>query len=157
MQQLILDGYNIIHKIPQLAAHIKTGLEGARKALANFMLTWKQTHGYNGAIYIVFDGREGIISNNENICGIKCVYTKTKNEADDRIISMVRNSKNPASLTVVSSDNYVTNNCKAHGAKALPAQFLLETLKSRTQQADEKLSPAAEKDINEFLKKKWGL
>ena len=157
MSQLILDGYNVIHKIPHLAAHLNSSLENARKALANFMTTWRQTRGYNGAICIVFDGRDGIISSSENLCGIKCVYTKTKHAADDRIISMVRNSKNPASLTVVSSDNYVTNNCRAHGAKTQPAQFLLETPGSNTQQADEKLSPAAEKDINEFLKKEWGL
>ncbi|MFH1868130.1 MAG: NYN domain-containing protein [Candidatus Omnitrophota bacterium] len=157
MQQLILDGYNVIHKIPQLAAHLSVSLESARKSLANFMLTWKRTHAYRGEICIVFDGRDGILNSGEALCGIKCIYTKTKQDADDRIISIVRNSKNSAAIRVISNDNYVTNNCKAHGAAVKAVQFMLEPPKSKTEQTNKEIDPAAAKDINDFLKKEWGL
>jgi predicted RNA-binding protein with PIN domain len=77
MSQLILDGYNIIHKIPHLRVHLNQGLEDARKALVNFMITWARTHNYKGSISIIFDGRDGIINTTQPLCGIKCIYTKT--------------------------------------------------------------------------------
>ena len=116
MPQLILDGYNVIHRIPQLRDHLTQNLGNARRALANFMIARTRTYNYKGKISIVFDGRDGIINTNQPFYGIKCIYTKTKQEADDKIISMVRNSQNSADITVISDDNYVTNNCKAHGA-----------------------------------------
>ena len=157
MKQLILDGYNVIHKIPELASHLNAGLEEARKALANFMATWRRAHAYNGTICIVFDGRDGIVSNNQSLCGIKCIYTKTKQEADDRIITMVKSSRDSKTITVISDDNYVQNNCTVHGATVNAAQFLLEPSKSKTKQLEKEISPAAAKDINDFLKKQWGL
>ena len=157
MKQFILDGYNVIHKIPQLAAHLSTSLEKSRKSLANFMLNWKMQHAYNGKICIVFDGRDGIIGNSGSLCGIKCIYTKTKQEADDRIITMVKSSRDSKTITVISDDNYVQNNCTVHGATVNAAQFLLEPSKSKTKQLEKEISPAAAKDINDFLKKQWGL
>jgi len=157
MKLLILDGYNVIHKIPQVAAQLNTSLEQARLSLSNFILTWKKQHAYNGNICIVFDGKDGSISNSQSLSGIKCVYTNTKQEADDRIISMVKNSQNSKTITVVSNDNYVTNNCKAHGAVVKAVQFLLQPSKSRASQPDKNIDPATKKDINDYLRKEWGL
>lgn len=154
MRQLILDGYNIIHKIPELEENLGSSLESARAALAGFMAGWKSRHARNCSICIVFDARGGE-NNDEILCGIKCVYAK--GGADDFIISMVKNSKAPANIVVVSSDNYVINNCRAHGAVIKPVDFLLEKAGPKARHAEEKLSPSAEREINEFLKKKWNL
>ena len=157
MKQLILDGYNVIHKIPQLSAALNTSLEESRRLLANFMMTWKKTHAYNGRMCVVYDGRDGIINRGEASYGIKCIYTKTKQEADDRIISMVKSSQEPEAITVISNDNYVQNNCKVHGATVNAAQFLLRPSKSKTKQLEKEISPVAVKDINDYLRKEWGL
>ena len=157
MKQLILDGYNVIHKITELASHLNASLEQARKALASFMATWRRTHAYNGTICIVFDGKDGIVSNNQSLCGIKCIYTKTKQEADDRIIAMVKSSRGSKTITVISNDNYVQNNCKVHGATVNAAEFLLQPSKSKKLQAEKNIDPATAKDINDFMKKEWGL
>ena len=157
MKQLIIDGYNVIHKIPLLATHLNARLEESRKALANFLSTWRRTHAYSGKICIVFDGKDGIVNNNLSLCGIKCIYTKTKQEADDRIIAMVKSSRGSKTTTVISNDNYVQNNCKVHGATVKSAEFLLQPPKSRKLQAEKNIDPATEKDINEYMKKEWGL
>jgi predicted RNA-binding protein with PIN domain len=158
MSQLILDGYNIIHKIPQLQTHLNHSLEDARKALASFMITWARTHHNKASISIVFDGRDGIISSSQSLCGIKCIYTKTKQEADDRIISIVRNSQNKKDITVISNDNYVTNNCKAHGATVKPAQYLLQGHKTASNAESEKLiDDKTATEITDMLRKEYGL
>lgn len=155
MQQFILDGYNIIHKIPELEEHLGSSLESARMALAGLAAEWKSRHARKCSICIVFDAKGGSEDNDEFLRGIKCVYAK--GGADDRIISMVKSSKAPSNIVVVSSDNYVINNCSAHGATTQAVNFLLEKTKPKIRHADEKLSPSAEREINEFLKKKWNL
>jgi predicted RNA-binding protein with PIN domain len=158
MPQLILDGYNVIYKIPHLRDHLNQGLEDARKALANFMLTWARTHNYKGSISIVFDGRDGIINTNQSLCGVKCIYTKTKQEADDRIISIVRNSQNSKDITVISDDNYVANNCRAHGVTMRPSQYLLQENKVPSTCVPEKLIDSkTANEITDMLKKEYGL
>jgi predicted RNA-binding protein with PIN domain len=158
MPQLLLDGYNVIHKIPQLQSHLNHSLEDARQALASFMITWARTHHNKASISIVFDGRDGIINNSQSLCGIKCIYTKTKQEADDKIISIVRNSQNKKDITVISDDNYVINNCKAHGATVRPTQYLLQEHKTASNTESEKLiDDKTANEITDMLRKEYGL
>ena len=157
MNQLILDGYNVIHKIPQLRQHLDKSLEDARMALASFVLTWGRTHSHQGKITIVFDGRDTVCSNTgNNLCGVSCIYTKTKQDADDRIIAMVRNNPNSKEIIVISDDNYVTNNCKAHGAQVRSASFLLQSKAQDAAQEDKIIDSKTEHEINEWLKKEYG-
>ena len=162
MAELILDGYNVIHKIPSLRNHLKRSLEEARKALANFIITRASSYD-KSSISIVFDGRDGIINTGSVLSGIKCIYTKTRQEADDLIISLIRNSPNPRNITVISDDNYVANNCKAHGAKVKPVHCLLQkkTLPSQrktpSSKDSEKLIDGKTADkITAMLRKEYG-
>ena len=157
MSQLIIDGYNVIHKIPQLRQHLDKSLEDARMALASFVLTWGRTHSHQGKITIVFDGRDTVCSSaGNNLCGVSCIYTKTKQDADDRIIAMVRNNPNSKETIVISDDNYVTNNCKAHGAQVRSAGFLLQSKAQDATQEDKTIDSKTEHEINEWLKKEYG-
>ena len=158
MSQLILDGYNVIHKIPQLSQHLDKSLADARMALASFVLTWGRTHSHQGKITIVFDGRDTVCSNaGNNLCGVRCIYAKTKQEADGRIIAMIRNSPNSKEIIVISDDNYVTNNCKVHGAQVRSVDFLLHSKAQDATQEDKKIDSKTEHEINEWLKKEYGL
>ena len=117
-KMFILDGYNVIYRIPELTAKLKESLEEARRALAVRMADWKRSR-VNADVIIVFDGRDSVFpdSSRMNVCGIKCVYTATKETADDRIISMVRLSEEPSRITVISDDNQIRNSSRAHGAR----------------------------------------
>jgi predicted RNA-binding protein with PIN domain len=157
MSQIILDGYNVIHKIPQLKHNLENSLENARTSLANFVMTWTKTHTHKGSIAIVFDGRDGIINSSQSICGTKCIFTKTKQEADDRIISMVRNHPNSKEIIVISDDNYVTNNCKAHGAQVRPADFLTQPKSQVSIQDGKHIDSKTEQEITNWLKKQYGM
>ena len=122
---LIVDGYNVIGRNPILREKKSTSLERARIALANMVFTWNQRHDSYDCL-IVFDGRDPIGSNSSKVIvsGVRCLFTKTKIEADDEIIRAVRESLGVASnITVVSDDNYVGNNCRAHGATVEPASY----------------------------------
>jgi len=75
---------------------------------------------------------------------------------------MVRENKNRSCTTVVSNDNYVRGTCSSLGAATERPSFLidspkLKTRKNNNQKSTNKISSAQEKEINEFLKEKWGL
>jgi len=158
MKKLILDGYNVIHKIPELKDLLKTDLESARSGLANYLVVWKRRNNFSGLMYIVFDGRSDLKSLPGTHYGeIKFVFTPTSQTADDRIISMVKNEKNANSMTVVSDDNYVVGQCKFHGAKVESVQEFASTPKTQRDTGQKIIDKSAEKDINDYLKKEWGI
>lgn len=101
-------------------------MEAARIALAHLLANWRR--GYSNAdICIVFDGRDQDKPHTSptRISGIDCFFTKTGEEADDRIIHIVRSAKNPRDIIVITEDNAIRNSCCAHGAEVKPARFLL--------------------------------
>ena len=125
MKIIILDGYNVIHKIPEIELNLEKSLLAARVALAAYMSNWRNNHP-GVKVYIVFDGRKDAEQGSSliKIGGIDCIFTHTKREADDHIIDMVRNTKKPSEITVVSDDNKVRNNCRAHGVDVKYSIFL---------------------------------
>jgi len=162
---LLVDGYNVIHKIPELKAALAGGLEGARQKLALLVSTWRFGHPQTDCI-IVFDGDHQFSGGRtSSLSGIRCVFSKTVHGADAEIIRFVREYRGPKpDITVVSDDNSVRNSCRSHGADVQPSGYIFAA-KSRPSPAKSKLSSLSSKglsgkaaaDINAELKKKFGL
>ncbi len=162
---LIIDGYNVIGRNPVLREKISSSLEGARTALAHVVSAWQRAHGDTDCL-IVFDGRDFAGGRSSTtIGGVRCLFTRTKVEADDEIIRVVRESSTAGSgITVVSDDNYVGNNCRAHGASVQPASFFEQAQTKRAAKQSRK-SGAVEKtldrkamsDINKEQRQRFGL
>ncbi len=157
MKHLILDGYNVIHKIPRLGLLASKSLRESREALCFFINEWKRDARYKGRVTIVFDGQDDAAPGFENaaIYGINIIYSKGSIDADKKIISMIKNSSKPSDITVISDDNYVRNNSKAHGANVNGVKFLIDGAPSKEAGPDKAIDPKAESEINEYLKKIW--
>jgi len=128
MRTIILDGYNVIYKIPELTSKLNESLEAARIALAMLLSTWKKKYLYS-RVYIVFDGKDNVTREypqTKKVCGIDCCFTGGGEEADERIITLIRDYGDSSEITVISDDNKVRNNCKAFGVKAESPSFLQE-------------------------------
>ena len=109
-----------------------------------------------------FGNKHSTNSISQPICRVNCIYSKSGQKADDYIINMVRETKNRSCIIVVSNDNYVRGTCGSLGAATERPSFLIESpkLKARkinSQKSSKKISPTQEKEINEFLKEKWGI
>ncbi len=160
---LIIDGYNVIGRVSTLRDKKSTSLEGARTALAHMVSVWQRAHGGYDCL-IVFDGRDsaGRGSSHATIGGVRCLFTRTKVEADDEIIRAVRESRG-AGITVVSDDNYVGNNCRVHGAAVESASFFeqAETKHAakqfRKSGGEKNLDRKAMSDINKEQRERFGL
>ena len=162
---LIIDGYNVIHRIPRLEAKLSISLESSRTALIRLVDTWAEKHRGIDCL-IVFDGKDNVGSHRDPdaVSRVRCLFTKTKVDADDEIIRTVREFAGKTShVTVISDDNYVGNNCRAHGAEVQPASFFIEvetqsTHKKQPIDSDHKtLDAKAMRDINRELRIKFGL
>ena len=158
----LLDGYNVIHRLPELTAKLDESLAAARNALEMRMAEWRRSRA-NARIIIVFDGRDDVFSDcsHAKLYGIDCIFTAAKEAADDRIIRMVRNSDAPSGVTVISADNRIRNSCRAHGARVEYPFFLQKTKRKRNKpdlQPDKTFSPSENRKVTayyaEYLKNK---
>lgn len=114
----ILDGYNVIGKIPRLREiKLSRGLEVARKALAMMLSDIKHNRPHI-KFKVIFDGKAGEMPNysKADLHGIECIFTRSGEEADDYIGMMLMDRKDNAGVVVISGDNKVRNKCKVYGA-----------------------------------------
>lgn len=122
---LIVDGYNVINRLPDLKPASVNLLENARLQLALRVSAWGRQHPETECL-IIFDGdRKVADGGGQNLAGVRCVFSRQAHGGDEEIIRQVREfrlKKRP--VTVVSDDNQVANNCRAHGATIEPARFL---------------------------------
>ena len=164
MKTILLDAYNVIHKIPELKAKLRESLYSARRQLVLMMVNWKVKNGFNGGITVVFDGQDNISSSEgSKLHGIKCLFTTSKEEADDRIISIVRETPAPSKLLVITDDGRVRNSCKALGAQIKYPSYLLEQKKRKKpfnpveSRSKSTLKSSEEKEVDDYYKKMLGL
>ena len=161
---LLIDGYNVINRIPGLEVGLEGGLENARNRLALQISTWSYKHPAFKCI-IVFDG-DLQYSGDRDVClaGIRCIFSRASHGGDDEIIRYVKDYKGRTSdITVVSDDNNVGNNCRAHGASVQPSSYIMTEKPRRTghrreTSADSRgIDRKAAAEITKELKKKFGL
>jgi predicted RNA-binding protein with PIN domain len=161
---LIVDGYNVINRVPELKASLDGGLQNARNLLALQVSNWAREHRGVECV-IVFDGEfQASGGRGQRIAGVRCVFSFVAHGGDDELIRFVREYKGKRSdITVVSDDNNVRNNCRAHGASVQPAGYIMAR-KARPA-GTEAAPPAGRKGldrkaaaaIDEELRKKFGL
>jgi len=160
--RVIIDGYNALNKIPGIIQHRAVSLEEQRVRLFLFLAAWKREHSFSGSMVVVFDGQGDTRSGRplQYTHGISCIYTDAGEEADDRIISIVRAAESPESITVISDDNYVSNNCRALGAFVKPVSALCP-LKSKQRipraPVGKCIDPATAQAITRHMKKVWNI
>jgi len=161
---LFVDGYNVIHRVPELERGLAEGLQYARNRLALRVAGWGREHPGVECV-IVFDGDfDAAGGRDQRLAGVRCVFSFTRHGGDDELIRLVRERRaQGAAVTVVSDDNKVGNNCRAHGASVRPSDFIMAR-KARpagpraaaSSRDGKNLDRKAAASIDDELKKKWG-
>ncbi|MCM8781594.1 MAG: NYN domain-containing protein [Candidatus Omnitrophica bacterium] len=116
MRTFVIDGYNVIYAIPQIEELLDESLEAARLGLERLLARFKDSRKDIENIYVVFDGQAQTSDEERPLAnGITAIYTHTKKNADEKILEIVKDSKRPDLITVVSNDNFLYNNTRIHG------------------------------------------
>ena len=116
MKVLIVDGYNAIHKIPEIDDLLDESLEDARNAITEMARAYQRRDGGIAEVHVVFDGKDecrGISFNRLNQ-----VFSRT-GQGDRSIIHLAQDKSSKFHVIVVSDDNRVGNSCRAAGATVI--------------------------------------
>ena len=155
--KIIIDGYNLAHKHPEISLWLK---KGDTERTIHLLINWLQ-HGpgrkYTNII-LVLDGKRGH-SNQQNFSSnIKLIFSEKPQTADDIIRNFIRNATNPSDWTVVSSDNEIIYTSQDHGAHTIKSETFIAQFSVNPKSKDKRSNGSTEKynpeniDVDYWLK-----
>lgn len=152
MLQFIIDGYNLVHKIP----NIKDSSSPCNELLI-FIHKNKLTGSANNQVLVVFDGGRPPYQINNFQYKILFSYDQS---ADDLIIKKIRQSKNKKQNVVITDDRQLAYRAKSLEAQAYSVnKFIAKIKKSKLaakRDGEEKdIRYSLQREITEELKKIW--
>lgn len=123
----IIDGFNLAFKISTIKSEIESGnIDVAIQKLIHFVRSRINMHG--DRVILVLDGQEFSSGNSFNSPGVKIMFSKAPQSADDIIRNFIRNTNNIRKWCVVSSDNEILYTAQDHGAgRQKSADFIRKT------------------------------
>jgi len=114
---LIIDGYNLIRRSPSLSILDRKDLEEGREELIRRLVLYKQAKAL--PITVVFDGwnRGSLSGSRTTEWGIRVVFSRMGQKADEVIIQMAREMREKA--MVVTSDRRIQLEAQRHHATVI--------------------------------------
>ena len=166
---MILDAYNILHRIPRWAGVLEESLELGREQLLGYCRRWMQSRGDVWLFCVVFDGNSGLTGGLRSAgAGIRVFFSRSGQTADDRLLAILDEFGPAFAYTVVSDDHYVRDKARLLGAsvwacKAFAGKLdAVDTARDRRQKRDAgsggtgtKVDPADAARITEELRRLW--
>jgi predicted RNA-binding protein with PIN domain len=117
--RIVIDGYNLIHAMPELARLVGNDLERARDGLVSKLAVFRSGRGVR--VTVVFDGQNMAAQQGRPPGGIEVVFSRAPQNADAKIKTLLSLEKSPKSWTVVTSDNSIVRYARDYGAKTIPS------------------------------------
>jgi predicted RNA-binding protein with PIN domain len=111
---IIVDGYNLIRRLPALREREAESLEAGRGALVSMLATYRRARGHH-RITVVFDGQSGPAGGGR-AGGIDVRFSRPGETADRVIARLAREGRSGA--LVISSDRELGRAAAAAGAAA---------------------------------------
>jgi len=144
----ILDGYNLIHRVPRWRDKFNVSLEQGRNSLLAYCRQWMQARGDVWLFYVVFDGDSAVMASHSSAGpGIRVVYSRTGETADDRILEIVHEFGEKCRYVVVSDDNYVSRNARGLDAETMAADAFAAVLSVKNSRTGSKRRGVAQDDF----------
>jgi predicted RNA-binding protein with PIN domain len=133
--QLLIDGWNVCWKIPEIASCIPDRLREARhkfSLLIKIALTNKKV-----SYQIIYDGQPGMATGHTARKESHIRFSKNPEKADHLIISFLQKQQKPGKWTVITSDRELARKAKALEAQVLASDdFIAYLQKNKNQQRD---------------------
>ena len=123
--KIIIDGYNLLMASDRFRRNFVNSFDETRKKFIENLYSYKRLKGHD--ITVVFDGwKSGYpVEKREVINGIKVIFSRMGEKADEVIKKMVKNGD---FSTVVTSDRDVANFVLRHGAVVISSGEFEESL-----------------------------
>lgn len=147
---IVIDGYNLIHRAPELRPQPGRTLRDARTKLLN-LLAWAV--GTDAHVLVVFDGAEPA-GRDERSGHVDVRYSRPPEKADDLIRRLVEEElPRVERLTVVTSDIEVARHARAMGAGVSLSDLFLASVLGPGREGEgesEKPTSLTKKELEEW-------
>lgn len=120
-EQILVDGYSILHQWDELKPARTRSLAAGREALVLLLTRFHDARG--GALTVVFDGRSLPAGGLPFKTGVRVVFSRNDETADAVIERIVGQSPQPARLLVATDDAMERNVVEALGAHTVSAEI----------------------------------
>jgi predicted RNA-binding protein with PIN domain len=147
---LIIDGYNLLHNIPELALAEAKGQGRAALLKALKLYRAKRRH----RVTVVFDGGPQGEASRGSESGVPVIYSGA-GECADEVIAKLAARYGPR-ITVITDDRELARRCQAKGSEVTASWEFAPRLMAAAQGEVEVLEPAAEEAGWDFTTKKKG-
>ena len=161
-RHLIIDGYNAINKIKSLSVKRESSLEASRMFFIKLLKDFMAKKRIFDKVFIVFDSSQDQLGIRKDSYGkVEAIFATKNKDADRVIVDILKNSSSKDRITVSSDDNFIRNHVRAFGKDMISIRelediIMLKNTPFRSKIQDEDISDKI-KEINEELKKHWGL
>lgn len=148
--KIIIDGWNLAWKIPEVAKFIPDDLPRARQTLHARLSGYFQQKKI--AFRIIYDGKPGIENNLISDIKIGAEFTSDPEKADHKIIKQLRKERQPERWTVITSDRELAGRARNLGAASVNSEEFISKLNKVRSESDnpEKNDPRLSKTEIDF-------
>lgn len=163
---MILDAYNIIHRIPAFKAQLDVSGDAGRLALLAYCKEWMTRRRDVGLFLVVFDGGPSVHGCQEGASpGVRVIHSSRGETADHRIHDLLLEWQASSRCVVVSDDGEVARSARKAGAETvMTVRAFGEVLRAggrgaATDDGDthkSELTPSEAKAITDELRRLWG-
>ncbi len=122
--QIIVDAYNMIHRVKDLRSVLEQNLEQSRVALLNRLAVYKQKKRVR--LTVVFDGKSVGLDTTGRKAGIDIIFSRSPQDADTVIKHLVQKLRHRSSILVVSSDRSVADYARTMGAQSMKSEVFFQ-------------------------------
>jgi len=136
---LIIDGYNLLHKIPELARMLGTDIQGARHRLVRRV--GETAHNMARQTTIVFDGREAGSDAALSSKYLEVFFSPGNLSADTVIERLVCKCPNPGKTIVVTSDHAEHDTVSSAGAHTMSSEEFMAKCEADAKKTVSKRTP----------------
>ncbi|MFC1624431.1 NYN domain-containing protein [Candidatus Omnitrophota bacterium] len=160
---LIIDGYNAIKKIEEFEDKMDSSLEAARMHFIEKLKDFMARKGMFDKTLVVFDSKERELGIRRYSYGnVEALFTQEDKDADSVIVDLLKAASRKDKISVSSDDNFVRNHARAFGSDVISISelkgiIMLKKKRSGGKIKEKDLEIDKIKDINEELKRHWGL
>ena len=129
---IIVDGYNVIFKIPELGYSTeKCDIEILRNRFLAILEQYKEKRKHK--LIVVFDGKGYGNTSEARVAGIDVVFSRPGIDADEEIKRMVSNSENPRHIMVITADRDIEQYVKKYGCKVVEPLAFYRDIKKKVE------------------------
>ncbi len=151
-RRYLIDGYNLLHQLPELRRQMEYDLQNAREGLLLRLSAFSLSKSVD--VSVVFDGIDESLPSSSRWRSLFVYFSKPPQKADPLIKKMISDRKKGEELVVVTSDREIDMYARLCGVKVESSQtFAMAMLQTPSSDLEKKNShPISDRELDEWMR-----